>query len=198
LSGVPDRLRSAGRAMPGVEVAIAGSDGQPLGPDQTEETGEILVRSAAVMPGYWRLPEATAAAVSPDRWLRTGDVGRIDAAGYVYVLDRTKDMIVSGGENIYPAEVENAIFGHPDVADVAVIGVPSERWGEEVMAIVVPRPGTSPTLEAITDWARTRIARFKVPRQMTLVDELPRNAGQKVLRRVLREPYWQGHARRVN
>ncbi|WP_157219379.1 AMP-binding protein [Flavisphingomonas formosensis] len=195
LSGIADRLRSAGRAMPGVEVAILDEAGR-IAP--TGGPGEILIRSAAVMPGYWRLPEATAAAITPEGWLRTGDVGRIDAEGYVYVLDRTKDMIVSGGENIYPAEVENAIFGHPDVADVAVIGVPSQCWGEEVMAIVVPREGSAPTLETIAAWARQRIAGFKVPRQLALVAELPRNAGQKVLRRELREPYWRGVDRRVN
>lgn len=193
--GDPALLRSCGRAMPGVEVAIMDEAGDLL---SAEQPGEIVVRSAAVMPGYWHLAEETSRAITADGWLRTGDVGRMDAAGYVYVLDRTKDMIVSGGENVYPAEVENAIFGHPDVADVAVIGVPSARWGEEVMAIIVPRDGAAPDLQSIAGWARQRIAAFKVPRRIALVAELPRNAGQKILRRVLREPYWEGHDRRVN
>jgi long-chain acyl-CoA synthetase len=189
------RLRSAGRAMPGVKIAILDAHGAALERDQI---GEIAVHSAAVMSGYWKRPEATAEAIVADGWLRTGDIGRIDADGYVFVLDRAKDTIVSGGENIYPAEVENAIFGHPDVADVAVIGVPSERWGEEVMAVIVPRAGTAPDLESVARWARARIAAFKVPKRISLVAELPRNAGQKVLRRVLREPYWAGLQRRVN
>ncbi|WP_197277178.1 long-chain-fatty-acid--CoA ligase [Sphingomonas profundi] len=188
-------LRSAGRAMPGVEIGIVDGDGTRMA---AGETGEVVVRSRAVMQGYWRLPEETARTILPGDWLRSGDVGRIDEQGYLFILDRVKDMIVSGGENIYPAEVENAIFGHPGVADVAVIGVPSERWGEEVMAMVVPRPGHSPDLTSIADWARGRIAAFKVPRQMALVEELPRNAGNKVLRRLLREPYWQGLDRRVH
>lgn len=194
-SGDAERLRSAGQAMPGAEVKILGPDGAPA---RIGEEGEVFVRSAAVMAGYWRRPEATAEALTSDGWLRTGDVGRIDGDGYLFILDRAKDTIISGGENIYPAEVENAIFGHPDVADVAVIGVPSERWGEEVMAIVVPRPGKSVDLPSIVAWGRERIAAFKLPKRLALVVELPRNAGGKVLRRVLREPYWEGMQRRVN
>jgi len=125
-------------------------------------------------------------------------LGQLDAHGYLFILDRAKDMIISGGENVYPAEVENAIFGHPEVADVAVIGVPSATWGEEVMAVVVPREGCEPSLESIATWARSRIAGFKVPKRLTLVEELPRNAGNKVLRRLLREPFWKGHERRVH
>jgi long-chain acyl-CoA synthetase len=194
-SGNADRLRSAGRAMPGVEVVILDDGGRVL---ETGHIGEVAVRSAAVMAGYWHQPEATAEVMVGEGWLRTGDIGRMDADGYVFLLDRTKDVIISGGENIYPAEIENAIFGHPDVADVAVIGVPSERWGEEVMALVVPRPGTAPDLDSIARWARTRVAGFKVPKRLSLVAELPRNAGNKVLRRILREPYWHGLQRRIN
>ncbi|MCW1384899.1 AMP-binding protein [Novosphingobium sp. KCTC 2891] len=193
--GIPGRLRSAGRAMPGVEVGVMDDGGALLPPDTT---GEIVVRSAAVMSGYWNLPQATAETLTADGWLRTGDIGRIDEEGYVYVLDRAKDMIISGGENVYPAEVENAVFSHPDVADVAVIGVPSARWGEEVAAIVVPRPGADPRLEDIQEWVGGRLARFKVPRHLYLAESLPRNAGNKILRRMLREPFWQGHDRRVN
>jgi long-chain acyl-CoA synthetase len=191
-SGDAERLRSAGQVMPGAEIKILGAGSLP------SEEGEVLVRSDAVMLGYWRRPEATAEAITNEGWLRTGDVGRIDEEGYLFILDRAKDTIVSGGENIYPAEVENAIFGHPNVADVAVIGVPSERWGEEVMAIIVPREGACVDLSSIDAWARERIAAFKVPKRMALVNELPRNAGGKVLRRLLREPYWEGMTRRVN
>ncbi|MQP68312.1 long-chain-fatty-acid--CoA ligase [Niveispirillum sp. SYP-B3756] len=194
-SGATSRLRSAGRAMPGAEVAIMDSGGALLPP---EEIGEIVVRSAAVMPGYWRRPDANAEVMMQGGWLRTGDIGRLDRDGYLYVLDRAKDMIVSGGENVYPAEVENVLYGHPEIADVAIIGVPSAKWGEEVMAVVVPRPGCTPTLASIAAWADGRIARFKVPKQLTIVDALPRNAGNKILRRVLREPFWQGLERRVN
>ena len=181
--------------MPGVELAILDDGGRVL---EAGHTGEVAVRSAAMMAGYWHQPEATAEVLSADGWFRTGDVGRVDEDGYVFLLDRAKDVIISGGENIYPAEVENAIFGHPDVADVAVIGVPSERWGEEVMAVIVPRPGTTPDLDSIAQWARARVGGFKVPKRLSLVAELPRNAGNKVLRRLLREPYWRGLQRRIN
>ena len=187
-SGDAALLLSAGRAMPGVEMAVLDREGRFLAPG---ETGELAVRSAAVMKGYWQRPDATAETITSDGWLRTGDIGRMNADGYVFVLDRAKDMIISGGENIYPAEVENAIFGHPDVVEVAVIGVPSEAWGEEVMAIVVPRQGTRPDPESIRRWARERIAAFKVPKSVSFVEALPRNAGNKVLRRELREPYWK-------
>ena len=121
----------------------------------------------------------------------------MDAEGYVFVYDRVKDMIVSGGENVYPAEVENAILGCPGVADAAVIGVPDDRWGEAVKAIVVLSPGAEPNAEAIIAWARERIAGYKTPRSVDFIDVLPRNATNKVLRRVLREPYWAGHGRLV-
>ena len=124
--------------------------------------------------------------------MRSGDAGYLDADGYLYIHDRVKDMIISGGENIYPAEVEKAIFGHPDVADVAVIGVPSERWGEEVKAIIVPRPGATPDPASIIAWARERIAAYKAPKSVDFTDALPRNAGGKILRRELRAPYWKG------
>ena len=195
ISGSAGRLRSAGTAMPGVEIAIV-DDGWTL--QQPGTVGEIVVRSAAVMVGYWRRTDADADVFGANGWMRTGDIGRIDAEGYLFVLDRAKDMIISGGENIYPAEIENAIFGHPDVADVAAVGAPSKRWGEEVVALVVPRPGTAPDLTSILAWLDGKLARFKLPKRLVLVDTLPRNAGNKLLRRVLREPFWQGHERRVN
>ncbi|TNF04371.1 MAG: long-chain-fatty-acid--CoA ligase [Sphingomonadales bacterium] len=195
VSNEGDRLRSAGRAMPGVEVGIVDEDWTLLPPG---ETGEIVIRSGSVMTGYWNRPEASAEVLGPDGWFRTGDIGSIDGDGYVYVLDRAKDMIISGGENVYPAEVENAIFGHPDIVDVAVIGIPSDEWGEEVAAIIVPAPGADVTREAINHWLAGKIARFKFPKQVHLVKEIPRNAGGKILRRVLREPYWQDRRRRIN
>src|SRR5262249_51664257 len=131
-------------------------------------------------------------------WLRTGDAGYLDADGYLYIHDRFKDMIVSGAENVYPAEVENAVYGHPAVQEVAVIGVPDEKWGEAVKAIVVPKPGTQPDAEDIITLARTRIAGFKVPKSVEFVTALPRGPSGKILRRVLREPYWAGRARQVN
>jgi acyl-CoA synthetase (AMP-forming)/AMP-acid ligase II len=194
LNGNP-RMRSAGRPLPGVEVRIVDDAGNPLGPN---EVGEIATRSPWNMAGYWNLPEATSKTIGEDGWLRTGDAGFIDEDGYVYIHDRVKDMIISGGENIYPAEVESAIYGHPDVADVAVIGVPDEKWGEAVKAMVVPKPGKSPDPQEIIAFARSRIAAYKAPKSIDFIEALPRNASGKILRRELREPFWAGKTRRVN
>ena len=127
----------------------------------------------------------------------TGDAATMDKDGYIFIQDRIKDMIVSGGENIYPREIENALFEHPDIADVAAIGVPSEKWGESILAFVVPRDGASLTTEQLIEFYRERLAGFKVPRQFEFIDLLPRNASGKVLKKELREPYWQGIDRRV-
>jgi long-chain acyl-CoA synthetase len=151
------------------------------------------------MKGYWRKPEATSSTVDADGWLRTGDAGYIDEDGYLFIQDRIKDMIITGGENVYPAEVENAVHGHPHVAEVAVIGVPDDTWGESVKAIVVPKPGVTPSAADIIGFARTRIAHYKAPRSVDfLATPLPRSASGKILRRELREPYWVGKDRRVN
>lgn len=191
-----ERMRSAGLPMPGVEMAIFDAAGKRLGPN---ETGEIATRSAANMKGYWRKDDATAATIDGDGWLRTGDAGYIDEDGYIFIQDRIKDMIITGGENVYPAEVENAIHGHPHVAEVAVIGVPDDTWGESVKAIVVPRPGVTPDAQDIIEFARSRIAHFKAPRSVDfLTTPLPRSTSGKILRRELREPYWAGKERRVN
>jgi long-chain acyl-CoA synthetase len=195
LSEVPGRLRSAGKAMPGVEIGIVDDDWKLLPP---ESIGEVVVKSGSVMQGYWKRADADEEVFGADGWMRTGDIGRIDAEGYLFILDRAKDMIISGGENIYPAEVENALFGHPDVSDVAVVGAPSSKWGEQVVALIVPREGTSPDLASLLPWLEGRLARYKLPKQLVLVDTIPRNAGNKILRRVLREPFWEGHERRVN
>lgn len=189
------RMRSAGKPLPGVEIAILDAEGKPLPPHQV---GEIATRSRSNMKGYWNLPEATKRTLTADGWLRTGDAGYLDEDGYVYVHDRVKDMIISGAENIYPAEVESAIFGHPAIAEVAVIGVPDDTWGEAVKAVVVLKPGQQATAEEIIAFARTRIAGYKAPRSVDFIAALPRNPSGKILKRELREPYWAGKDRRVN
>ena len=189
------RMKSAGRPMPGIEIKIIDKDGNAL---PREAVGEIATRSTSNMAGYWKNAEATRETIDADGWLRTGDAGYLDEDGYLYIHDRVKDMIISGAENIYPAEVEGAIFGHPAVADVAVIGVPDEKWGEAVKAVVVLKPGAEANESDILQFARTRIAGFKVPKSVDFVSALPRNASGKVLKRSLREPYWVGKDRNVN
>jgi len=189
------RMRAAGLPMPGVEIRIVDDKGNTLPPDTV---GEVATRSVANMAGYWKLPEATASTIGDDGWLRTGDAGYLDADGYLYIHDRVKDMIISGAENIYPAEVENAIYGHPAVAEVAVIGVPDDKWGEAVKAVVAPKPGMSPDPEEIIAFARSRIAGFKAPKSVDFIEALPRNASGKILRRELRAPYWAARDRQVN
>ncbi len=189
------RMRSAGKPLPGVELIIRGSDGTPL---PVGEIGEICTRSSNNMLGYWKLPEATASTMDAEGWIATGDVGYLDEDGYVYMFDRAKDMIISGGENVYPAEVESAIYGHPDVLEVAVIGVPDTSWGEAVKAVCVAKPGRSIDADSVIAWARERVAGFKVPKSVDVIDALPRNPTGKILRRALREPYWEGRERQVN
>ena len=150
------------------------------------------------MDEYWNSPTATAAAFTSDGYFLTGDAGYLDEEGYLYVCDRIKDMIVSGGENIYPAEIENALCGHPLVDEAAVIGVPDEKWGESAKALIVSKDGVELDGEAISKWLRTLIAGYKIPKSFEVVESLPRNASGKILRRVLREPFWSGRERRVN
>jgi acyl-CoA synthetase (AMP-forming)/AMP-acid ligase II len=188
------KLRSCGKPAPGHEIRIVDETGRAL---TAGEVGEILIKAPNVMKGYWNKADATRAAIKND-WFHTGDAGFFDEDGYLYIHDRVKDMIVSGGENIYPAEVENALFGHPGVADAAVIGVPDERWGEAVKAIVVKKEGTSPSPAEIIAWARNRIAGYKLPKSVDFIDVIPRNPSGKVLRRELRKPYWEGRDRQVN
>ena len=177
------RLATAGRPSLGWEVRIG-------------DLGEVQVRGSVPLPGYWHNPEATSQVTTPDGFHRTGDVGVIDADGYLTIVDRLTDMIISGGENVYPSEVEAVLAGHPAVADVAVIGIPDPRWGETVHAVVVARPGLE--TGELLGWARGRLAGFKCPASVTVAGELPRNATGKVLRSVLREPHWAGHDRRVS
>ncbi|TNE60315.1 MAG: fatty acid--CoA ligase [Sphingomonadales bacterium] len=190
-----DRMRSAGKAVPGAEIQVRGPDNKevPLG-----EIGEVCVRSPSNTAGYWQLPEATADTIDPDGWLHTGDAAVMDEDGYIYIQDRIKDMIITGGENVYPAEVENAIFGHPAIAEVAVIGIPSERWGEEVKACVVCKPGHQIDEGEVIAYARERVAAFKAPKSVDVIPEMPRNPSGKILRRELRKPYWEGQDRQVS
>ena len=189
------RMRSAGKALPGVEIRILGPDGNPV---PTGEVGEVVTRSSNNMLGYWNLPDATAKTMTADGWIHTGDAGYLDEDGYLFIHDRMKDMIITGGENVYPAEVESAIFGHPAVQEVAVIGIPDQKWGETVKAVVVPKPGASIEEADIIAWARERIAAFKAPRSVDVIEALPRNASGKILRKDLRAPYWEGYERMVN
>jgi long-chain acyl-CoA synthetase len=178
-----DRMQSVGQPLPGVEIRIVGPSGSPA---RAGEVGEITVRSPQIMLGYWNQPEATQAAFS-DGWLRTGDAGALDADGYLHLKDRIKDMIVSGGENIYPAEIERVLFEHPAIHDVAVVGTPDDYWGETAKAFVVPKEGATLTLEELRAFAGARLARFKLPKQLELLPELPRTASGKVLKRALRD-----------
>ncbi|HMP46051.1 MAG TPA: fatty acid--CoA ligase, partial [Sphingopyxis sp.] len=189
------RMRSAGKPLPGVEIRILGPDGQEL---PTGEVGEIVTRSSNNMIGYWNLPDATAKTMTEGAWIHTGDAGYLDEDGYVFIHDRMKDMIITGGENVYPAEVESAIYGHPAVQEVAVIGIPDDKWGETVKAVVVAKPGETVEEADIIAWARERIAPFKAPRSIDVIDALPRNASGKILRKDLRAPYWEGRERMVN
>ncbi len=192
---VAHRLVSAGKVIHGVDIEIR--DPATGAKMPTGQSGEIWVRSEQVMGGYWGKPDATEAAITPDGWYRSGDGGHIDADGYVYVTDRIKDMIISGGENIYPAEIERVLAEHPALADVAVIGVPDDRWGEAPKAIVVLKPGAKVEPAELVAWCRERLAGYKLPKSAEIVAELPRNPTGKVLKRELRKPYWEGRDRQV-
>ena len=189
------RMRSVGNPMRGVELKIIDTEGKTL---PNGEIGEIATRSVKNIKSYWNLPEATAKTIDSDGWLRTGDAGYLDDDGYLYMHDRVKDMIISGGENVYPAEVEDALYSHPDIADVAVVGVPDDKWGEAIKAFVVIKDGADLSADQIIEFARTRIAKFKCPKTVNFIDILPRNMSGKILRRELREPYWEGKDRAVN
>ncbi|MET0145196.1 MAG: long-chain-fatty-acid--CoA ligase [Ilumatobacteraceae bacterium] len=199
------RLRSCGLPGPAVELRIVdpttGLDvPTAAGPvaGATRSVGEIWVRGPQIMLGYWHDDEATKAAVDADGWFRTGDAGYVDEDGYVYIHDRVKDMIVSGGENVYPAEVENVLMNHPLVADVAVIGVPHEKWGETPKAIVVKAGDAELTAQDVIAFSRQHLAGYKCPTSVDFVDVLPRNPSGKVLKKDLRAPYWAGRERFVS
>jgi long-chain acyl-CoA synthetase len=188
-------LRSAGRAVPGVALSIQDPDGKILG---SGETGEVCARAGNFMREYWNKPEATAEAFAGG-WYHSGDAGYLDENGYLFLVDRVKDMIVTGGENVYSTEVENAIASHPGVAQVAVIGIPHDVWGEAVHAIVVLRPGHEVDESAIIDHARDAIAGYKLPKTVEFrAEPLPLSGAMKVLKKDLRAPYWEAHGRSVN
>ncbi len=188
-----ERMRGCGKPFPGNDVRIVDADLAEL---PRREVGEIAIRSVSVMAGYHANDEATAKSVR-DGWYLTGDAGWMDEDGYLYIHDRVKDMIVSGAENIYPAEVENALFAHPAVRDAAVIGVPDPKWGEAVKAIVVLKPGEAADADALIAHCRTRIAGFKCPKSVDFVAELPRNPSGKVLKKEIRKTYWPEGERMV-
>jgi acyl-CoA synthetase (AMP-forming)/AMP-acid ligase II len=188
------RLLSCGRPMFGGRVRIVDAQGRNL---PAGEVGEIVYRGPSLMAGYRGRPEATAAAIR-DGWLHSGDAGTMDEDGFIFIKDRLKEMIVSGGENIYPAEIEALLSSHPEIAEAAVIGVPDVKWGEAVKAVVVLRAGSAMTGEALIAWCSAKLAGYKRPRSVDFVETLPRNASGKVLKRVLREPYWAGRERGVN
>jgi long-chain acyl-CoA synthetase len=192
----PELLRSLGKPLPWVEMRVCDpTTGTPV---QDGVVGELWVQSEQVMREYFERESETSAVLVEGGWLRTGDLGYRDADGFFYLQDRLKDMIVSGAENVYPAEVENVLMAHPEVADVAVIGVPDARWGETVKAIVVPRDGVTIKATDIISFARERIAHYKCPTSVDFTNEpLPRNASGKLLKRVIREPYWAAHDRRI-
>jgi acyl-CoA synthetase (AMP-forming)/AMP-acid ligase II len=187
-------LASCGREVFGTEVRVVGENDEEVAPG---ELGEIIARGDQVMRGYWNLPEATESTLK-NGWLHTGDIGTKDENGYIFIMDRIKDMIVSGGENVYPREIEEVLFTHPEVADATVIGVPSDKWGEDVKAIVVRKPDSSISEEAIIAFCGERLAGYKRPRSVDFVDALPKNPSGKVLKRELREPYWGDKTRKVN
>jgi acyl-CoA synthetase (AMP-forming)/AMP-acid ligase II len=190
------RLAACGLPVFGNRVRVVDDEGRDCAP---REVGEIIMHGPMVMKGYYKRPEANAETIR-DGWFHSGDAGFLDEDGYLYIHDRVKDMIVSGGENVYPAEVESALFDHEAVADVAVIGVPDERWGEAVKAVVVRAPDADANADerALIDFCKTRIAGFKCPRSVDFIEALPRNPTGKILKRELRAPYWEGHERQVN
>jgi long-chain acyl-CoA synthetase len=198
LDGTPEqvrRLSSCGKEILGVEVRIVNSGDEDVHPG---EIGEIIARGPNIMVGYWRMPEATYVAIA-DGWMHTGDLATIDEENFIYIVDRAKDMIISGGENIYSVEVENALYTHPAVLEVAVIGIPDAEWGESVHAIVVCKPGMQVTSDELIAHSRSLIAGYKVPRSIEFSqDALPKSGAGKILKRDLRDKYWAGKSRNVN
>lgn len=194
VTGADSKLQSAGRAVPGTEVRVVDEEGKDVA---AGEVGEVVVRGANVTRSYWRRPDATEGAFFDGGWFRTGDAGYLDEDGYLFLKDRLKDMIVSGGENVYPAEVENVLMAHPAVQEVAVIGVPSERWGETPHAVVVTKQGQTVTRDEIVAFCREHLAHYKCPTSVEVIDMLPRNPSGKILKRELRAPHWAAAERTI-
>lgn len=191
----PERLVSAGTPLPEVEIKVV--DPATLEEVPTGEHGEIWMRTPQLMKGFLNKPEATAEVITQDGWFRTGDMGKVDDGGYVYVQDRLKDMIISGGENIYSPEIERVLAEHPAVMEVAIIGVPDERWGEVVKAVVSLNEGHSATEAELIEYCKEHLASYKCPKSVDIIDLLPRNPTGKILKRDLRQPYWEGRESRI-
>jgi acyl-CoA synthetase (AMP-forming)/AMP-acid ligase II len=188
------RLASAGQEFLGTKIRIASDGGVEC---KEGQIGEVLICSPGVMKGYWLAPEMTAQSLQ-NEWLHTGDMGFIDCEGYLFLVDRKKDVIVSGGENVFSREVEDALRSHPDVDEVAVIGVPDAEWGESVRAFIILKPGKAPATEDLTQYCRERIAGYKRPREFEFVDDLPRLASGKIDKKQLRAPFWRGYSRFIS
>jgi acyl-CoA synthetase (AMP-forming)/AMP-acid ligase II len=189
----PERLVSGGQCIPEAEVKVV--DPETLEEVPTGGHGELWFRTPQLMKGYLNKPEATAQVITEDGWFRTGDMGKVDADGFVYVEDRLKDMIISGGENIYSPEIERVLAEHPAVMEVAIIGVPDDRWGETVKAVVSLKPGSEATADELIGFCREHLAHYKCPKSVDILEALPRNPTGKILKRDLRKPYWEGHDR---
>lgn len=201
LKGLPydEQLKykaKTGREFIAVQLKVVREDGTEVKRDE-KEVGEIIVKGDIVTPGYWKLPSETEKAFR-DGWLWTGDLAVIDEEGYVTIVDRKKDMIVTGGENVYSTEVENVIYMHPAVLEVAVIGVPDPKWGEAVKAVVVLKPGMKATEEEIIEFCKRHLAHYKAPKSVDFVDALPKTGSGKIAKKELRERYWKGYERRVH
>lgn len=193
LANNPHRLASCGRCFVETEVRVVNDAGRDVAPG---EVGEVIVRGDDVMKGYWNAPELTAQAIV-DGYYRTGDLAKVDNEGFLYIVDRKKEMIISGGFNIYPAEVEQVLYAHPAVFEAAAVGVPDDEWGECVRAVVVLRPGAALSADELLAYCTPRLPGFKRPRSVDFIDALPKNPNGKVVRRVLRDQYWAGRERRV-
>jgi long-chain acyl-CoA synthetase len=187
-------LGSAGKPLGRGEVRIVDDRGRDVAQG---EPGEIVARSDRMMTGYWRKPEETAETIK-DGWLHTGDVGRMDEDGYIYLVDRKKDMIISGGENIYSREVEEVLYAHPAILEAAVVGVPDEKWGESVKAVVVLKDGAQASEEEIIDFCKEHLASYKKPRSVDFRDGLPKTGSGKIKKAELREEYWKGQERMIH
>ena len=192
---LPSLLRSAGRGVMGTELKIIDTftnDELPPG-----KVGELIARGPQVMKGYWNLPDATASALQ-NGWLHTGDAALMDEHGYIFIQDRIKDMVISGGENVYPAEIENVLYSHTEIREVAVVGIPDKEYGESLLAVIATKSGEELEIEPLIEFCRSKLAGYKTPRQFQFIEQLPRTATGKVLKRTLRKPYWKNHQREVS
>ncbi len=190
------RKATAGYALAGSEIRVVDLDGRDVAPDR-QQVGEVVVRGDVVMEGYWRQPEATAAALR-DGWFHTGDLATLDEEGYILIVDRAKDMILTGGENVASAEIERVLYQHPAILECAVIAIPDEQWGEVAQAVITLKAGFQASGAEILDHCRKHLAGFKIPKRIEFTDALPKGGTGKILKKVLREKFWAGHERRVH